>query len=61
VADIDIVPKRKSSTWLWILLAIIVAIALMWVLTKRDTAPRSGSIPQPGHWLVAAMPTSGVG
>jgi hypothetical protein len=29
MADIDIVPKHRSRTWLWIVLAIIV-IAIIW-------------------------------
>ena len=37
MADIDIVPKRRSSTWLWILMAIIVAVILMWALVVEPT------------------------
>ncbi len=28
MADIDIVPKRRSRAWVWILLAIVIVVAL---------------------------------
>jgi len=37
MADIDIVPKKRSgSAWLWIVLAIIAAIVIMWMLMGRS-------------------------
>jgi len=41
MADIDVVPKRRSGLWLWIVLAIVVAVILWMVLANR-TAPRTG-------------------
>jgi bacteriorhodopsin len=42
MADIDVVPKRKTSVWLWVMLAIVI-LAILWVaFGNRSTAPRSG-------------------
>jgi bacteriorhodopsin len=42
MADIDVVPKRRTSVWLWVILAIVV-IAILWVaMGSRSGAPRSG-------------------
>ena len=35
MADIDVVPKHRSNTWLWIVLAIIVIALLIWAFTGR--------------------------
>ena len=32
MADIDIVPKHRSYTWLWVLLALVVVAVLWYVL-----------------------------
>ena len=29
MADIDVVPKRRTNVWLWIILAIVVALVVM--------------------------------
>ncbi len=44
MADIDIVPKHRSRTWLWIVLAIIV-IAIVWfaLASSRGTG-RVGAV-----------------
>jgi hypothetical protein len=34
MADIDIVPKRRTNTWIWIILAIVVLMVL-WALFGR--------------------------
>jgi hypothetical protein len=34
MADIDIVPKRRTNTWIWIILAIVVLMVL-WMLFGR--------------------------
>ncbi len=52
MADIDIVPKGRSRTWLWILLAIVI-VAIVWIAlaanhrsnTVRNLAPPGGAIP----------------
>ncbi len=35
MADIDIVPKHRSRTWLWIVLAIII-IAIVWIALSAN-------------------------
>jgi len=35
MADIDVVPKHRSNTWLWIVLAVIVIALLIWALAGR--------------------------
>ena len=32
MADIDVVPKKRTNTWMWIILAIVVALLLLWAL-----------------------------
>jgi hypothetical protein len=40
MADIDVVPKRRSLTWLWILAAIVIVALILWALTaNNDPAP----------------------
>jgi hypothetical protein len=43
MADIDIVPKHRSRTWLWVLLAIAAVLVVMWLITSGGTAPRTGA------------------
>jgi hypothetical protein len=43
MADIDIVPKHRSRTWLWALLVIAVVLLIMWLMTSGGTAPRTGA------------------
>jgi hypothetical protein len=31
MADIDVVPKRRTSTWLWIIIALVV-IVVLWMM-----------------------------
>jgi bacteriorhodopsin len=41
MADIDIVPKKRTGTaWLWIVLAIIAVVLIMWMMAGRS-APRT--------------------
>jgi hypothetical protein len=35
MADIDVVPKHRSLTWLWVLLAVIVIAVVWWALAGR--------------------------
>ena len=30
MADIDVVPKHRSNVWLWVVLAIVVIVCLIW-------------------------------
>ena len=38
MANIDVVPKQHGNTWMWILLAVIVAALVVWALTGRTHA-----------------------
>ena len=53
MADIDVVPKRRTSMWLWVILAIVI-IAILWVaMGSRSAAPRSGqNIDRPAASMV---------
>ena len=61
MADIDIVPKRHSSTWMWVVLAIVV-IGLIWWMTAGGTQnpTTTGSIlPATIDLASAALPPTG--
>jgi len=51
MADIDVVPKHRSYTWLWVLLAVIVIVALIWVVGARPQ--RVTELLQPGQSIAA--------
>jgi len=43
MADIDVVPKHHSMTWLWIVIAAVVVLALWWALSRQgSTRTRQG-------------------
>lgn len=48
MADIDIVPKQRSYTWLWILLALVILAVLWWAFAGGDevTTSPSGAVGQ---------------
>jgi ABC-type uncharacterized transport system permease subunit len=56
MADIDVV-KKRSRTWLWIVLAIAVVLAI-WFLMTRTTPAGQANIPQGGQPYAAALRTS---
>jgi len=37
MADIDIVPKQSSHTWVWIVLALMIAVLAFWFLSHSPT------------------------
>lgn len=39
MADIDIVPKQRSYTWLWILLALVILAVVWYALAGRGDQP----------------------
>lgn len=44
MADIDVVPKKGSNIWLWVIAAIVI-LAIIWaVLGGRSRAPRTGEL-----------------
>jgi len=51
MADIDIVPKERSYTWLWIVLALVILGVLWYVLAgpgnQPDVVPGSHLMPHP--------------
>ena len=47
MADIDIVPKERSYTWLWIVLALVILGVLWYVLAGRGDQPAG----VPGSYL----------
>jgi len=58
MADIDVVPKHRSNTWVWILLAIVVAAILIWAFAGRSRTT-VGSLDSRPH-VVAATVDAGV-
>jgi hypothetical protein len=56
MADIDVVPKRRSSLmWLWIVIAIVVIVALWFGLRGGGTSPaRTGRLAVPPVPMVTA-------
>jgi bacteriorhodopsin len=41
MADIDVV-KKGSSSWLWIVIALIVLAVILWFVMGRNSAPQTG-------------------
>ncbi len=48
MADIDVVPKKHSNTWLWVILAIIV-LAIILTMTGVFSHDRNGSTNRVGE------------
>ena len=46
MADIDVVPKRHTSVWIWVIAAILVAVVLFFLFSMGgdQTRPVSGLI-----------------
>lgn len=53
MADIDVVPKKRSRMWLWILAAIVVAL-IIWAIV----AGMNQETPRMGSTLPALVPTA---
>jgi hypothetical protein len=61
MADIDIVPKRRSGNlWLWIVIAIIVVAALWFALGRSGRTARVGLLHQGAPAAVAQLDAPGV-
>jgi len=58
MADIDVVPKRGTKTWVWIVLALVV-IAILWMVLGRRSPSTSGRLANPEHVVVVAMARAG--
>ncbi len=42
MADIDIVPKRRSYVWLWVVIAIIIALIVWYAIAHGGSASSQG-------------------
>lgn len=47
MADIDVVPKRRTNIWLWIVLAIVVVVVLWMLMAGGTNTPRTGRLGTP--------------
>jgi len=57
MADIDVVPKRRSLSWVWILAAIVIVAVILWaVMGNRDTTPAGALAP----WMPGQGPSADV-
>lgn len=50
MADINVVPKKRTSVWVWIMVAIVVAL-IVWAIMSGTTTPT-----QPVGWLDQGSP-----
>jgi bacteriorhodopsin len=58
MADIDIVPKKGSSVWLWVVLIVVALALLFWFMSSRTPVPSA----QLQEWApagVGALDTAG--
>jgi hypothetical protein len=55
MADIDVVPKHRSTAWVWIVISAIVVLALWWIVAGGH-GPRSqtGQVVLPSNMSGAA-------
>jgi bacteriorhodopsin len=58
MADIDIVQKKGSSIWLWVVLVVVALALLFWFMSSRNTAP-SAHLQQGAPAGVGALDTAG--
>jgi bacteriorhodopsin len=59
MADIDVVPKRRTNMWLWIVLAVIVALVLFALMggMMGDSPQGTGILTAPPVTSAAALIT----
>ena len=60
MADIDVVPKKRSRAWIWILVAIVVAL-IIWAIVagmSSGPAPRTGMMRAPAGVRSIPAPVS---
>ena len=58
MADIDIVQKKGSSVWLWVILIVVALALLFWFVSSRDTTAPTAQL-QWGPAGVSAAGTAG--
>lgn len=60
MADIDIVPKRRSYLWLWIVLALVILAVLWYALAGGGNEGRTtnpvGALGEPAPVVAAVSP-----
>ena len=44
MADIDVVPKRRTNLWIWVVLALVVIVVLWMVFGRGASASRSSQL-----------------
>jgi Na+/proline symporter len=54
MADIDVVPKRRTNAWVWILLALVV-LTVLTMLVIAGRADASTTVQQPDRTIHPAM------
>lgn len=47
MADIDVVPKRGTKLWLWVIVALVILVVL-WMMLGRGPSPASGRMHDSG-------------
>jgi hypothetical protein len=56
MADIDVVPKHHSMTWLWIVIAAVVVLALWWALGRQHTTTsQTGHLVTPSDTFATSL------
>jgi len=56
MADIDVVPKHHNMTWLWIVIAAVVVLALWWALSRQGTTTsQTGQLMTPADTFGISM------
>jgi len=53
MADIDVVPKRGTKLWVWIVIALAI-IVILWMMLGRDSSPATGRMNDGWHPGLAA-------
>lgn len=48
MADIDVVPKRGTKLWIWIVVALAV-IVILWFMLSRNRPSSTGRMEDAGH------------
>ena len=54
MADINVVPKRRSNLWIWIAVAIVVLLVALWLFNRGGSAQTSTQVPPTSRLVVVA-------
>lgn len=55
MADIDVVPKRRTNVWIWILLALVI-VAVLFILVAAGRADASTTVQRYDRYPAIASP-----